>query len=334
MKKIIVLILLLTMSAVYAQTKVGTTAANFLTIPVSPRASAMGGAFVATANDVSALYWNPGGISRLGRNEIEAAYSEWLVGTNYNWIGIVYKLDDNDAVGFSINQLNYGQDEVTTVAVPDGTGEKWDAQDLSIGISYARNLTDRFSIGGTVKYIRQQIWHETASAFALDIGLLFHTQLDGLRIGMNISNFGSEMQLQGKDLLQPIDIDRTDNSGNNPNVPGSLNTDSWALPLVFTVGVAYDALRTGDFRWTLATDAVYPNNQTSYLNVGTEATYDDLVSLRVGYNSLFKQDSEEGLCAGIGLKYDLGPIYAKIDYSYNDYGIFKSISKVSLTIGF
>lgn len=326
--------MLLAISAVYAQTKVGTTAANFLTIPVSPRASAMGGAFVATANDVSALYWNPGGISRLTKNEIQASYSEWLVGTNYNWIGLVYKVDENNTVGFSINQLNYGEDAVTTVSSPDGTGEKWSAQDISLGLTYARNLTDRFSIGGTVKYIHQQIYHENASTFALDVGLLFHTQLEGLRIGMNITNFGGEMQLQGKDLLQPIDIDRVTNSGNNPNVPGSLNTDAWAIPLVFTVGVAYDALRTGDIKVTLATDAVYPNNQSSYLNVGTEATYDDLLSVRVGYNSLFKQDSEEGLCAGVGLKYDMGQIYAKIDYSYNDYGIFKAISKVSLTIGF
>lgn len=334
MKRILVLLLLLSVYSTFAQTKVGTTAANFLAIPVGPRASAMGGAFVATANDATALYWNAGGISRLAQNEFGVSYSQWLLGTNYNWIGLVYKVDDNNTFGASINQLDYGEEEVTTIDNPNGTGEKWSAQDLSIGLSYGRNLTDRFSIGATVKYIHQQIYRESASAFALDIGLLFYTQLDGLRIGMNIANFGSEMKLDGKDLYNGIDIDRKLNSGNNENIAGSLNMDSWTLPLLFTVGVAYDAVKTEDFKVTVATDAVYPNNQTSFVNAGGEITYADIFSIRAGYNSIFKEEAVERVSAGVGLKYDFGSFKTRIDYSYNTYEVFDAISKVSITIGF
>ncbi|MBI2419331.1 MAG: PorV/PorQ family protein [Ignavibacteriales bacterium] len=335
MKKIALLVLLVFgLQYIHAQTKVGTTAANFLNIPVGPKATGMGGAYIAEANDASALYWNPGGLSRLKKSEFTASFSEWLVSTNFNWFGFAYKLSDEDAFGFSINQLNYGEDDVTTEDNTNGTGEKWKAQDLAVSVTYARNMTDRFSIGGSIKYIRQQIYHESASAFAMDIGLLFYTQIKGLNIAMNISNFGTEMKMAGKDLFQPIDIDRKPLSGNNENIAGELTTDSWTLPLTFTVGLNYNFIETEDLKCRFETDAVYPNNNTSYLNVGGEAIYNDLVSARIGWNSLFMQAAEQGFCACVGVKLDMGDFYTRVDYSYNTFKNFDAISKIGVTVGF
>lgn len=333
MNKLKLLIVLLLMGiSLFAQSKVGTTAANFLTIPVGARASGMGAAFVAVANDVSAAYWNPGGLSRLQKSEFSASYSEWLVGTKLNWFGVSVKLDDNNAVALSVNQLDYGEEDITTAEQPGGTGQKWKASDISFALSYARNLTDRFSIGGNIKYIHQSIWNESASAFALDIGLLFQTQLQGLKIGMNIANFGTDMKMDGKDLLQIVDIDPA-HKGNNENITANLATDSWPLPLMYTVGIGMDFFKTDEWIWTVATDAVYPNNQTSYLNLGTEVTYANLLSARVGFNSLFKDSRQEGLTAGFGMQYDFGSFYAKMDYSYTDFGVFENLSKITLSIG-
>jgi hypothetical protein len=335
MKKqlIIVLLLFIAAPALRAQSKVGTTAANFLTIPVGPRATGMGGAFVAVANDATTAFWNAGGLSRLSANEFTASHAGWLVGTSLNWLGLAVKLDDDNALAFSVNQLNYGAEEITTTSQPNGTGQQWDAQDIAFGLSYARNLSDRFSIGGTVKYVSQRIWNENAAALALDVGLLFRTQYNDMRIGMNIANFGTEMKLDGKDLLQPVDIDPA-HAGNNGNIVATINTNSWTLPLLFTVGVGMDAYRTDSFVWTVAGDAIYPNNQTAYVNVGTEIVWLDLVAVRTGYNSLFKETPQEGLSAGIGLRYTIGSIVTRVDYSYMDYGIFNAISRYSLTVGF
>lgn len=332
-KRLLVLAIVIITGISFGQSKVGTTAANFLTIPVGSKAVGMGGAFVAIANDATALYWNPGSVSRFERNEFNVSYSEWLVGTKFNWIGLTFKISDNDAIGISVNQLDYGDEEITTPNQPNGTGERWKAQDIAFTFTYAKNLTDRFSIGGSLKYIRQQIWNESASAFALDIGLLFQTQLEGLKIGMNIANFGTEMKLDGKDLLQAIDIDPA-NTGNNDKITGSLGTDSWTLPLLFTVGLGYDAYKTEDWNVTIAADAIYPNNQTSFLNFGGEVTWNNMVSIRGGYNSLFKMDAEEGLSAGLGLKYDFGPFFAKVDYSFSEFGIFDNINRISVSVGF
>ena len=336
MKNILIAVLLPVLcfvSDLAAQSKVGTTAANFLVIPVGPRATGMGGAFVAVANDVTTAYWNAGGLSRLAANEFSVSHTGWLVGTSVNWLGLAVKLDDDNALAFTVHQLDYGKEEITTTAQPNGTGQQWDAQDIAFGISYARTLSDRFSIGGTAKYVSQRIWNENASAFALDVGLLFRTQYNDLKIGMNIANFGTDMKLDGKDLLQPVDIDPA-HAGNNDNIVATINTKPWTLPLLFTVGVGMDALHTETFVWTVAGDAVYPNNQTAYVNVGTELVWNGMIALRTGYNSLFKETPQEGLSAGIGLRYSLGTVAATIDYSYMDYGIFNAISRYSFTVGF
>ena len=149
---------------------------------------------------------------------------------------------------------------------------------------------------------------------------------------MNISNFGTEMQLDGKSLLQPIDIDPA-NAGNNSNISGALLTEAWSLPLTFTVGVAYDAINNEDWLLTLAGDALIPNNQSTYGNVGLELTWNKLISLRGGYNSLLKEDAQEGLTGGVGIQYDFGGFFAKFDYSYTDFGIFDPISRFALSVG-
>jgi hypothetical protein len=329
----IIAVMLLALPAVYPQSKVGTTAANFLTIPVGPRASAMGGAFTAISEDVTAAYWNAGGLARLSKSEFSVSHTGWLAGTHINWLGLAYKLDENNAIAVSVNQLDYGEEEITTAEEPNGTGQMWDAMDIAIGVSYARNLTERFSIGGTIKYIQQRIWNESATAFAVDVGLLFRSQFHDLMIGMNITNFGSEIKYEGKDLYQPVDVDPS-NTGNNENIVASLNTSSWMLPLIFSVGTSMQPVNTNDWKWIVAADAVYPNNQSPYLNTGTELSWLNLISLRAGYNSLFKKDAEEGLCAGLGLQYSFGSYGVKVDYSYNDFGIFDDISRYSVTITF
>jgi opacity protein-like surface antigen len=342
MKKLLLIILvLISVPLSYSQSKVGTTAANFLTIPVGPRATSMGSAFTAIANDATSAYWNPAGLSRMTNSEFTASTAEWLVDTRLNWIGLAYKLDENNSIGISVNQLDYGEEDITTPEQPSGTGAKWSASDLAIGLSYSTNLTDRFSIGGTAKYISQRIWNESASAFALDIGLLFYTELEGLSLGMNIANFGTEMKMEGKDLLRPIDIDPSQ-AGNNPNIAGSLETDSWPLPLVFSVGIAYDLNVHEDWGITFASDAVIPNNYSTYGNIGGEVIWNNMISLRAGYkgiNYLFDDASknedkfEEGLTAGIGVQYDFGGFFVKFDYGYSDLGIFSEISRFSLSVG-
>ncbi|NQT27229.1 PorV/PorQ family protein [candidate division KSB1 bacterium] len=317
-----------------AQSKVGTTAVPFLGISICPRATAMGGAFAAVGEDVTSLYYNPGAVSRFGRSQFSAAHTGWLVDSKLNWVGLVINLDGINAIGLSVTQLNYGEEIVTTVSNPEGTGENWGASDLAASFSYARNLTDRFSIGGSVKYIQEKIWNESATAFAVDVGLLFITQFNDMRLGMSISNFGTDMRMDGRDLLKSHDLD-PDALGHNETIPAKLKTGDWPLPLLFRVGVAMNVIEVGPHHLMLAVDALRPSDNTEILNVGGELVLQNMVFLRAGYKSLFRENSEEGLTFGCGLNMPLGPSLSwQFDYTYADFGLFEQIQMFSVGLMF
>lgn len=336
MKKIvavIIVIIAVTLPA-EAQTKVGTSVAQFLGIPVGPRGAALGGAFVALSNDVSALYYNPGAISQPGNSQFLVSHTNWLVDTKFDWVGVMINLDGQSAIGVSITQLDYGEELITTEMNQDGTGETWNASDIAVGLTYARTLTDRFSIGGTAKYIQQKIWNVSASAFAMDVGLKYRTDFNGLIIGMSISNFGTDMRLDGKDLFRPIDTDPT-NTGTNKTIVARLKTDDWPLPLFFRAGVSMDVVQMDDIRITAAADALRPSDSAETLNIGGEFAWRESLFIRGGMNSLFLPERENGFTVGGGARYELSAVnYVSFDYSYQDFGKFGGIQSFAIGITF
>jgi len=333
MKKFLLFFLIST-GFLLGQSKIGSTAAPFLNIAIGPRAVSMGGTFVATANDVSALYWNPAGASRIGTNEAMFSHSKWFADINYNWAGAMLNLEGAGTVGLSVTYLDYGDIEVTTLAEQDGTGQFFTANDMALSLSYAYNLTDRFSIGGNVKYIQQKIWNSSASSFAIDLGVLFLSDIYGLRIGATITNFGSAMSMDGKDLLVQYDID-PNGTGNNDQILAKLKTDQFPLPLTFKIGLAMDLVDSENHRFTLAADALHPNDNVESVNVGAEYFFYNTIAFRVGYKSLFLDNSEEGLTAGVGLHYDFTTdLGISFDYAYQSFGILDNTQHFSLGIKF
>lgn len=331
--RVLAIVFLLSATQAFSQNKVGTTAAAFLGIGAGPRAIGMGGAFTAVATDPSALYWNPAGISRTGQTEVMLEHTNYLVGTSYNYFAGVVALDQDNAIGLSVINLNYGSGIVTTVQNPDGTGETWSASDWAVGLTYSRNLTDRFSIAGTAKIIMQNIWHESATGYALDAGLLYITPFNDMKIGMEISNFGTEMQLTGSDLFVSYDPNPS-MAGNNKNIPAQYYTNSYPLPLFFRVGLAMNVINAGDNRLTIAADAVHPSDNLQSANVGAEYAWNNLLFLRAGYKSLFIPNSQEGLTLGVGLRYEINMhLIVKLDYGFENYGLLKNLQEFSLSVG-
>jgi hypothetical protein len=325
-----------------AQSKVGTTAAQFLGVPVGARAIAMGGAYVAANQDVSLLYWNPGAAVQADKSEFSFVNTDWLVGTKFRWFGLVLNLDGDNAIGASVTNMDYGQGDVTTVANPEGTGETWSAADLAIALSYSRRLTDKFSIGGSVKYISQRVYNESASSVAFDAGLLYVTDLNGLRIGMSMSNFGGDMTLSGRDLLNRVDTD-PNNAGSNKTLVGYLKADAWPLPLLFRVGAAMDVVKNDEMSATIAVDALRPSDDFESINLGGEVGWRNILFVRGGYQSLFKggqaplssDKGQEGLTLGAGLQYHFeGFASLGFNYAFQKFGLFGNLNTIALSIGF
>lgn len=301
-------------------TKVGTTAAQFLKIGVGARAVAMGGSFSAEANDLSALYWNPAGLSKIQGGALQLSTTRYLADITFSHAAVGFNLGSMGTLAASLLYLDSGDMEVRTVTEPEGTGERFSKQDLALQISYARALTDRFSIGTTVKYIREKIWHSSATATAFDIGVLFTTPYEDLRLGASMSNFGPKMQMSGRDIIFSVDPSQNQ-EGNVEVVNTEYLLDRFPLPLLFRVGLAWDAINTADHRVLVTTDAATPNDNAQYVNSGMEYSFRDLLALRLGYRNRFETDGEQGLTWGVGLNMRIDrSTRASFDYAYADFG--------------
>jgi hypothetical protein len=315
--------------------KVGTTSAQFLKIGVGARALGMGRAQVASNRDISAIYWNVAAMSRIQQNsELTFTHANWIADISYDFAAGMLQIGDLGSFGLSFISLRVPEELVRTVEFPEGDGRRWDASSLAIGLSYARNLTDRFSIGFNAKFVREAIWSESASAFAMDFGTLYISEITGLTLGAAISNFGTKMQLEGRDLY--FNNDPNGNVGSGPNnVPSMYRSGEFDLPLTFRIGIAYDLKLAEDFRATSAVDATHPNDNTEYVNSGIELAWKEILFARAGYKSLFLRDSEQGFSWGLGMNYTIenSTTTLRLDYGFADYGRLKNVQYFSLGVG-
>lgn len=337
MKKFMLIIFIMFLpSAILAGgfSKVGTAAAQFLKIGVGARAMGMGGSFSAIANDVSAIYWNPAGIANLNRTSIGFTHSQWFADISHDFAGVVVPVSSSDFLAVHATTLNTGEQEVTTVANPEGTGIFYDVRDLAFGLTYSRQLTDRFAVGLSAKYIMQNLYNVQASSLTLDIGSYLRTGFHNLTIGMAISNFGGTMQLDGRDLISIADVNTSFNGNYNPDA--RLTTQEYPLPLIFRVGLAVDVvggsdpfIQSQDYRFTLATEGAHLNDNNERFNIGGECAWTETVFIRGGYK--INYDTERW-ALGVGIDIPIGSQDIVFDYAFIEFDKLGNVSQFSLEL--
>jgi hypothetical protein len=337
---------LLVVSAAHADfSKVGTTGASFLKIGVG-RATAMGDAFVAIADDASAAYFNPAGLALVGRS-IQFNHVDWFADLNHDYLSAVLPVANFGTVALSVTALTMGDMEQTTVDNPntpvredEGTGQIFGASDLSFAVSYGRVITDKLSFGLTVKAVTQTIWDMSASAVGADIGLYYNTGFKSLRIGAVVQNYGTQLAFAGRQLDYTFPWPDSGPS----QLPGSYRTNPAPLPTMFRFGVAYDIIEATEAdasRLTAAVDLMHPSDVNETVNLGLEYGIRDVFFLRGGYVLNTDRDYAAelghltGLTAGVGLKaqpaqgFKLG-----LDYCFRYASYLKPTHRVLLTVGF
>ncbi len=323
-----VALLALQMTAWGQNPNLGSSGAQFLKIPVSARGAAMGGAYVAICQDATSPFWNPAGITRVKTHAVHFSHAKWFDTFDFNAAAYVFNGGTFGTLAASVTMLGVDEMEITTELEPNGTGGYFDAQDVAVALSYGRDLTDRFRVGLTARYVQQRIWNESANGLAFDVGTQYQLPFRNLTIAMCMSNFGGDMKYSGADLSVKWD---EDDYLPNRLVPTQLETEAYALPLSFAFGIAMDLFRMQHAKCIIALDAVHPNDNSERIHLGTEITFFDRLALRAGYK--INMD-EELYDIGFGVNaFSLG-IPLSIDYAYSAYDILPDVHRFSFGLAF
>ncbi len=306
--------------------KVGVGTGTFLNIPVGARGTALGSSFAALADDPTALYWNPAGITQIPGTSAAASYTAMFAGINHSFAGITFGISDNYKAGISATALSSGDIEVTTLFDQKGTGGFYSATDLAIAATIAGQLTDQFSFGATGKVVSMSIADVSASGVAFDFGTLYDPGFLGLKIAFAVQNLSAPLKYSGPDL---VERGRTDPITGNREPDVELESSTVSLPLAFRAGLSADLLQDeggghslkglGEFTTT--------SNLPEQLGVGVEYVWKNLLAARVGYQ-LGSPDAY-GLSGGIGLNYESGAFNANLDYAirpHQNLGLLNTIT--------
>jgi len=288
----------------------GTTSADFLELGAGPRATAMGNAQVAVADDVYSTYWNPAGLAQLQTTQVGFVQTEYLQDISEQYAAFAHPTASLGTWAGSFTYLNVGTFQgYDAVGQPTGAvGANDAAFALSYGLPLYRDprYGTQLSAGLTGKWIQERLDTVSARAYAADGGLLFEPGkrwgdfLEGWKIGLDVRNMGTSMKF---------------------------DQESFALPESVTAGVSY----TGTWRdeaFTVALDGQQPNDGPRALNAGVELLTLKTFVLRAGYSS--RGDLGNGLRAGAGLRFRT----IQIDYSFEGAGTLGNVNRIGVTLFF
>ena len=350
MKKIVIVVSLLLLIVMFAHQAFAVSEAAVLFLMISPgaRAAGMGEAFVAVANDASAVYWNPAGLAQQYGKQITFMHVNWLSGLTsdlfYEFLAYRQSIEGVGTIGFSVVFLDLGEQQ--GMDEQGNPTEKFDSNEYALTASYGATVTDNLSMGVSLRYIRSNLSKTGAgaeqgsgqtSAFAFDVGLLYTFPFlsNKLNWGMNVSNMGPKISY--------IDAAQAD-----------------PLPTNLKTGFAYKLIDQKFNKLTIAADInkllVTPHGEdpadpfyqalfTSWADeplsremdkitrsIGMEYWYGDLIALRGGYY-YDKEGKVKYLCFGAGIKYSM----YSFDFGYvsaNDGHPLANTMRFSLTLDF
>ncbi|RMF62936.1 MAG: hypothetical protein D6743_11410 [Calditrichaeota bacterium] len=307
--------------------RAGTAGAQFLQLGISARATGMGETFVALVNDVSAVYYNPGALTELEENEAMFNHTTLPGGLRHFFAAVAHPFGPSGVLAVSFNMLTTGDIPVTR-AFEGPTGETFSASESAVGITYARKLTDRFSVGGTAKLILEDFAGFDDRVVAFDLGTLYHTGFRKLNLGMSVSNFGPDLNFGRK----------RDSEGNL-----TFKGQSFPLPITFRFGVSVDVVNTEESKVFVGAQLVQPNDNLRYETLGFEYSWNDILFLRGGFKVDEESDKDavgdsngfsENVSAGAGLKASLSGFTGRFDVSWVNQENLNNLVRFSIHLMF
>jgi hypothetical protein len=330
-KTIIILSVILDVQPGLCQVNLNKTAQstmNFLLVGTSSRASALGEAYTSVGIGSESIFYNPAGLAVLNnRFDVNLNYTQWIADINYLSGGVSWNLDNYGVIGFHLLTVDYGVINGTSI-VTDETlyplGYKDDGPvsnvgAYSVGISYAKSISREFSIGGTIKFVGQNLGvsllangnkNNDAAKLVFDAGVLYETGFKGFAFGMAIRNFATDIKREEVEEQLPLIF----------SLGGSINL----MEII-------DVENSHDNSILFTTDFLHQNNYSERLNLGIEYKFLQMISLRGGYQTNRDLASWSG---GIGFNTTVSDYSLELNYSYSRFEFFNSVSRVSFIFAF
>ena len=295
----------------FAGTGIGKYAGEFLSIGVGGRALGMGGAFVAMANDVTAGYWNPAGLSRIDYPEITFMHDERFGNLmNYDYGAVAIPFGERSSLGLSVIRLSVDGVPDTRNALIDNNGNGvldtddrldynkitfFSAADWAVLFSYAKKHSDDFYYGANIKLIRRELGENGAFGIGFDVAVLYHAFTD-FYLGANFQDVTTTL----------IAWDTGTNELISPTLKlGSVYYFDW-LGGRFAPAFDFDVRFEG--RKFASTTNLGPVSLD--LHGGLEYSFKNLIAVRAGYSDI----GQLTFGAGVHLpKFDVDYSFAKFD---------------------
>lgn len=308
--------------------KLAQTGFQFLSVISDAKAASMGGSVNSLEMGSASLFFNPAGMAGLnGSAEVSVSLNNWIADIRHMQFSAAVNLHNLGVIGASIQVVNYGEILETIVDPnPNSTDGYIDIGTFSpnaycVGIGYAKQLNEQFSIGGQVKIAQQDLGDgivpvsldmtdssTTIESFkknpiAFDFGTLFKTGIKSLAFGMSVRNFSSQEK-----YVQ----------------------EGFELPLVFTLGISMDMMDlvpgAGDYHsLILSVDATHPRSDPEQLLIGMDYTFMKTLSIRGGYVT---GSDVQKFSFGLGIsKFGLD-----LDYACTPFEYFGNVQR--FTLGF
>lgn len=302
--------------------RVGTAGFAFLEIPATARQAGLGDAYIAMGAVTTAdgMFMNPAMLGYVTERSASISYGTWLADMNHQAAAFAIGLGSFGSVGLNMVRLDAGEFKGSVIDVtatqgwrPTGT---FNAGSWAIGPMYGLRMTDRFSFGGGVRFVRESVSNVkevaggsdfSASNWLAEIGTMYYTGFGSLRFATAIQGIGFDTKFE---------------------------SDPFQSPVVYRLGAAYDFfdLPESPVKLTVLFEAIHPSDSQEKVNLGGELWIKNIIALRGGYK--FNYD-EESFTGGIGLQFDMGggkPV--GVDFAYVDYGRLNSVTRFTLNIGF
>ena len=318
--------------SVFSQTqKLAQTGMKFLNVSTDARNAGMGNAITSLYGGSSAMFYNPAAMAEIDKvADVTLSQTNWIADINYIAASVAFQPFDSymGVFGVSVVAVDYGDFQQTIRSdnekgfIDIGT---YSPSAISIGLGYARSLSEKFSIGGNIKYVRQSLIgngviglldggaYDTKkfeeSVFAFDFGLIYKTGFRSLNLGMSVRNFSEEIKYV---------------------------EDGFQLPIIFQLGMSMNLLDLLDYdpkehSFLFSIDASHPRDYEEQIFIGGEYTFINSFSARIGYN--FPRD-DGGLSAGVGLKHEVQGLLVSVDYAYAPWDIFDDVHRFSIRFGY